>query len=445
MSKLNSLFNSNRFLLVVSFVLSVVTWFAVSIFYSPQVERTLSQVPVEISFGESDAGYQAYSDTELVAKVEVSGKKYVVEQLANESIVVSATVDSVSSSGMHTLNLQARKKNVGDDYTVVSVTPATINVMIDVHRDAMYDVGIDCVGATVPELKNENQSLLLEPTFVDEAAGKITVSGPESEVRRIAYVHAVASVNKELDETENFTAGIVAYDDENTVIFDANNNISSLNYVDFSYATTEISANVNLRKVVPLTYEVIGAPASKPTITLEEITGSEATTDNQVDTIGIKGAVDVISLIDEVRLDGTVDFTKIDPTDPNTSRFELKLPSVVGVTYDEYANLTDLYFVATVDTKGMISRSFDVAAEDVVVQNLSKELKIKVQSALKGVTVVGPQAAVEDLSVEDIKVTVDALSVTAAGASNLTPTVTVNKSSCFIFGTYQVVAEATAK
>ena len=64
--------------------------------YSDSIAPGISrrQIFDDIAFMESDAGYQAYSDTELVAKVEVSGKKYVVEQLANESIVVSATVDS---------------------------------------------------------------------------------------------------------------------------------------------------------------------------------------------------------------------------------------------------------------------------------------------------------------------------------------------------------------
>jgi YbbR domain-containing protein len=351
----------------------------------------------------------------------------------------------VSSSGIHTLNLQAKKKNTGEDYTIVNVSPSTINVMLDVHEEAVFDVEVDCVGATVAELKTENQSLLLEPTFVDEMSSKITVSGPESEIRRIAYIRAVAPVNKELSETENFTAGIVAYDDKNTVIHDANNGISTLRYVDFSYATAEISANVNLRKVVPLTYDVEGAPANRPSITLLEITGSEINADNEVKTIGIKGAKDVISLIDEIKLDGTVDFTQIDLSNPASSRFELKLPAVAGVTYDEYANLTDLYFVASVDSARLSSCSFDVAAEDVVVKNLPKGLKITVQSALKGVTVVGPADTIRWLTAEDIQVTVDALSVTSSGASNLTPVITVNNGRCWAVGTYQVVVEATAK
>ncbi len=444
MSKLSKLFNNNRFNMVLSFVLAIIAWFVVSIAYSPESSRTLSQVPIEINFSDETAGYKAYSKNELFAKVDVNGKKYVVEQLGNDSVVVSASVDTVTSSGLYTLNLQARKKNAGEDYTVVSITPSTITVMIDVERQSQYNVSIDCVGATVAERQDENQSLLLEPAFMDETHGVLTATGPESEVRRISYVNAVADVNKELSASQPYTAGIVVYDQTGTVIYDANNNISSLQYVEFSYETAEIMANVNLRKVVPLTYMVSGAPANAPAISLREITGSETNQDNAVDTIGIKGAVDVISAMDEIVLDGTVDFAKIDPANPMTARFELQLPSIAGVTYDEYANLSDLYFVAMVDTDGLTSRSFDIAAADISVKNLPSGFQAKVQSALKGIVVVGPRSSVNSLSVDDFTVTVDGSGITAAGASNLVPNIVVESSSrCWIAGEYQVVVEST--
>ncbi len=445
MSKLSKLFNNNRFLMAFSLFLAVVIWFVVSIVYSPQAGRTLSQIPIEIQFPEGSTGYKAYSKTELVANVDVDGKKYVVEQLNTDSVVVSATVENVEKSGVYTLSLKARKKNMGEDYTIVSVSPSTVNVMVDVERQLEFNVAVDCVGATVPEIKTENEALLLEPTFADETNKVITVNGPDSEVRRISYITATANVNKELTQSETYTAGIIAYDGEGAEVFNANTGTSAFQYTTFSYEKADVVANVNLRKIVPLRYNTVNAPASLPSITLREVTGSDTKENNEVKTITIKGAQSVVSQMNEITLDGVVDFSTIDPANPASARVKLTLPVVAGVVYDEYSNLPDLHFIADVDISGLASRSFDVAASSVQVKNLSGKLTGTVQSALKGVTVVGPSYTVNNLSSSDIAVTVDAGSVTTSGASNLPATISVKRSGrCWIFGTYQVVLEVTA-
>ena len=446
MSWLNRLFNNNRFLMVLSFLSAVIIWFTVSIVYSPQSTRSIAGVPIEISFSDEDAGYQAYSAAELFAKVEVKGKKYVVEQLSADSLTVSATVESVTSSGMYTLDLTAKKRTSSGDYTVGSVSPSTINVMIDVERAMQLPVEIICEGATVPDVKETNQNLLLEPTFVEEGMQTLTVTGPENQVSKIASCTAVAKVNEELAASKEFTAGIMLYDVDGKLLYDAVNKTSSLDFVTLSYETAPIVANVNLRKVVPLKFAVEGAPKSAPSVSLREITGSQISSDNQVSTIGIKGAVDVISKINEVVLDGTVDFTKIVPNDPLSYRFELQLPAIAGVTYDEYTNVSDLYFVALVEDEGISSRSFDIPASQIKVSGLPNGFTASAKSALKGVTVMGPAGAVNSVSVSDLQAQVDASAVTASGALNLNAKITVNgTSSCWISGGYQVVVETAQK
>lgn len=446
MSWLNRLFNNNRFLMVLSFLSAVIIWFTVSIVYSPQSTRSIAGVPIEISFSDEDAGYQAYSAAELFAKVEVKGKKYVVEQLSADSLTVSATVESVTSSGMYTLDLTAKKRTANGDYTVGSVSPSTINVMIDVERTLQLPVEIVCEGASVPDVKETNQNLLLEPTFLEEGMQTVTVTGPETQVSKIATCAAVAKVNEELAASKEFTAGILLYDADGNVLYDAVNKTSSLDFVTLSYETAPIVANVNLRKVVPLKFAVEGAPQSAPKVSLREITGSQIASDNQVSSIGIKGAVDVISKIENITLDGTVDFSKIDPSTPLSYRFELQLPTIAGVTYDEYTNVSDLYFVALVEDEGISSRAFDIPASQIKVNGLPAGFSASVKSALKGVTVVGPANEVRWLSASDLQAQVDASSVTASGALNLNAQITVTGSnSCWISGGYQVVVETAQK
>lgn len=446
MSWLNRLFNNNRFLMVLSFLSAVVIWFTVSIVYSPQTSRAIAGIPVEIQFSDETAGYHAYSAAELFAKVEVKGKKYVVEQLSAESITVSATVESVTSSGMYTLDLTAKKRTSNGDYTVGSVSPSTINVMIDVERVAQIPVTILCEGATVPEIQEAHQNLLLEPTFKEEGYQTVTVTGPETQVSKISHGVAVAKVNEELSESKEFTAGLLLYDDKETVLYDGVNKTSSLDFVTLSYETAPIVANVNLRKVVPLQFNSIGAPANAPSVSLREITGSQISSDNQVSTVGIKGAVDVISQIDRIVLDGAVDYSKITPGDAMSYRFELQLPTVAGVSYDEYANVSKPYFVALVNSEGISSRTLDIPASAIEVQNVPEGFKATVQSALKGVVVMGPSSSVRNLSGSDVQVKVSIEGVTTAVTSNYTAEIAVKgSSSCWVSGEYKVVVETAQK
>ncbi len=445
MSWLNRLFNNNRFLMVLSFLLAVVIWFVVSVVYSPETSRTIAGVPVEFNFSDELAGYRAFSASELFAKVEIKGKKYVVEQLSAEDIMVSASVDSITGSGMYTLDLTAKKRVSSGDYTVTTLTPS-VNVMVDAYRTMKLPVEIICEGATIPEIKETNQNLLLEPTFMQEDQQTVTISGPETQVSKIAYATAVATVNEELTQSKQFHAGLLLHDVQGNVLYDANNKISTLNFVTLSYETTQIMANVNLRKTVPLKFATAGAPTSAPSVSLREVTGSQTATDTQVNSVVIKGAMDVISKIDHIVLDGTVDFTQIDPAKPESFQFKLQLPSIAGVMYDEYTNLTDLYFVATVTNPHVTSRSFDIPANRITVQNLPSQYTATVQSALKGVVIVGPADSVRSLSVSGLQVVVDASSVSATGAANLNAKIVITGSrSCWVQGSYQVVVETTQK
>ena len=168
-------------------------------------------------------------------------------------------------------------------------------------------------------------------------------------MRRISYVTAVAEVNKELKGSETYPAGLVAYDASGLVLYDAQSGLSTLQYTTFSYEKTEIIAAVNLRKEVPLRFQTANAPKRVPDITLYEMIGVDAEQQKTTETVSITGEKSVIDKIEEIKLEGTVDFNLIDAQSPSTYQFKLTLPSVAGVTYDAYTNVSGMYFLAVVD------------------------------------------------------------------------------------------------
>ncbi len=451
MKKLNALsklFNNNRFLMVFSLVLSIIIWLVVSIVYSPQIGRTVSQIPVEINFAEQDAAYQIYSETDLFAKVEVVGKKYEVERLGTDSFVISATVERVNTGGMYTLDLEARKKDTNGDYTIHGVTPSTVNVMIDLEREATYDVDINCVGATIATLENENENLVLQPTFQDEKFSTVTVTGPDSEVRQIARVEALADVNRELSDTEEFESHLVAYDASGAVVYNTAGLESKLRYVNFSYTAADVKANVNLRKTVPLRFNTEYAPAQLPDITLHEKNGEEIAGE-VMETISIVGDRNRIAAMNEIVLDGMVDFSKIKYGDAQTYQFDLQLPSENGVSYDGYESLAELSarsYIAKVDLSGYTTKTVAVSGESVVLKNVKTGCTAKVNDDNKRITVVGPYDEVSSITDSSITLTANLASAAAGTTATVTPSIQLkNGGHCWIVGSYPLSIDVMKK
>ena len=441
------LLNNNRFLMVFSFALAVVLWFVVSVVYSPQTGRTVSQIPVEITFSEQDAGYQIYSETDLFAKVEVTGKKYEVERLGTESFVVSATVDKVNTGGMYTLDLVAKKKNSNGDYTILSVSPSTVNVMIDLERESTFDVSINCVGATIAALESDSENLVLDPAFTDEKFSTVTVSGPDSEVRQIARVEALADVNQELSQTQRFDSRLVAYDVAGAVVYDSQSNVSKLHYLTFSYDTAEVVANVHLRKTVPLKCTLEHAPAKAPNVVITE--KSDEKTETVVNTVSIVGDRNLIEGMKEIVMDGAVDFSKVQPGKTDTYRFPLQLPTISGVEYDGYESLAELSehtFTATLELQGYTSKTVTINGGAIKLVDVKNGCTAKVNEKSKRITVVGPYDQISALTADSVVLKVDLSSAAAGTTVTVAPSIQLkNCENCWIVGSYTISADVMRK
>lgn len=101
MNKFSKLLNNNKFLLVLSFVIALGVWLFISITYSPQVDRVISDVPVEVSLTSVDGAVpmSVFGNENTTVKVAVRGKKYMVERLSSDSLTVSANTDQVTKAG----------------------------------------------------------------------------------------------------------------------------------------------------------------------------------------------------------------------------------------------------------------------------------------------------------------------------------------------------------
>ena len=285
--------------------------------------------------------------------------------------------------------------------------------------------------------------MLLEPEFVDEANNVIDLVGPETEIKKIASVKAVANVNKVLTQSETYDAGIFMYDKDGNVLYNPNSKDNVLKYTKPKANTVAVSANVKMRKTVPLTVDVRNAPAILPDLIIYEVTGSDTSTERQVSQIGIKGPPDVISQIEKITLDDPIDFSTIIYDDAASFNFKLTLPKISGVTYYDYTKVSNVYFEVNIDRSSFTSKSFDIPADRITVNSVPEGKTISVKTALKGVKVIGPYSEVKNLTVSNIHISINASELIQTGSSSVTPTVSVSSSGCWISGKYEVIADVS--
>ncbi len=442
MRKITDFFTSNRVLLLISFLCTIVIWFSVSVVYSEVTDVVISDVGITIPLSENErtANLKAYGADDAKVKVTVSGKKYVVKQLDASSITVTADLSEVAVSGEYTLNLSASKAKAGD-YKIELVQPSTVRVTLDVEKAATFDVPIDCVGATVKNASKTNESYILEPEFVNTEHKTLTVTGPEKEVAQIVGAKAYTNVNGEISATTRYDASVMLFGENDAVLYDSGSiDIQSLKYVTLSYENAPISANVLLRKTLPLKYNAINLPKSVPSIELFEVIENKIDDDAKVTTIGVKGEPSVVEKLTEIMLDGTVDFSKIELSNISTSQFRLQLPNIAGVTFEEYAAIENIYFSAVVDTSKLTSKSFNIPAENIKISNSPQGKTATIKTGIKRVTVIGTSYDLNRVDASDIIVTVDCSTATAA--TTLTPSFSISGgNSCFVSGSYDVTVD----
>ena len=445
MSKFNKLLNNNKFLLVLSFIIALGVWLFISITYSPQVDRVIADVPVEVTLTSVDGAVpmSVFGNENTTVKVYVRGKKYMVEQLGSDSLTVSANTESVTKAGEYNLSLSAKKNSANSDYEIVSIEPSNISVYLDAKSETAFDLSIDCVGASVENLQTENTAMLLEPEFSDEKDKVIDLIGPETEIKKIASVKAVANVNKVLTQTEVYDADIIMYDKDGGVLYSPNSQDNVLKYTKPAASTVSVSANVRMRKTVPLKVDVKNGPLDLPEIVIYEVTGSDTSTERQVSQIGIKGSPDVISSLESITLDDSLDFSTINYDDATSFNFQLTLPKISGVTYYDYAKVSNVYFEVNINRDSFSSKSFDIPADRISVISAPEGKSISVKTALKGVKVIGPPSEVRNLSVNSINISINASELIQTGSSTVTPVFSVNSGGCWISGKYEVIADVS--
>lgn len=404
---LNALMMNNKFLLVLSVIISLVIWIYMSTGTTSDTTLTLSNIPIQIDLSDEarNSGLQIFSGAEQTASVTVTGSRATLGTMSESDVTVTAAANTINSSGSYSLPVSATKTNPSSNFQITSaVTPSNINVVVDYLRESSFQIQENVV-YKVSDGYYASTSL---------ATKSIVISGPQTEISKIDKVSATAEINGTLTDSSTTDAEIVLYD--------SSGNELSTDLLTMDFDKVKATVSVLPEKTVSV----------KPTFT-NKPSGLEITDDMisvEPSTILLAGNKDILEKTDSVNLEA-IDFSNLKNEKITFDALGIDIPT----DCKNISNSTTAK--VTLDLSGFTTKKF--AVDNFTVKGLSDKYKSEITQKNISVTVIGPSSQIDDLSADSITGVIDISSSNGTTGSVQMPLVFTFKDadSCWVYGNYK--------
>ncbi len=437
-TSLEGLFYNNKFLMVFSVIVAIAIWASVKINYSDNTTRYLSDIKINVNTSVSQSGeYEAFYDTsDLVAKVEVTGKAYNINQhaLSKDDIIVETSSAYVDSAGYKVLTLTARIADTSgvSGVEVTRIEPSTITVYYDKKTTGTFNVEA--------KLENDLESLISDELTLGQlvpSMSTVEVTGPATILNKLTKVYFNAQVNEDelpLKVTKEVPAEVSFQLDRASegkyLLCEGINDESNPATVTIPlYIQKEVKTAVKFLNQ-PAIY---GETAPKYKIWPEKVKVLYNTTEtDEIDTLYV----------------GTVDFSLLSN---KVNYFEFAVDEKMG------ANIVDKSvkkFSMSIDMSSMSKKTIDQTPGKVVLLNQDENYNYSInyeKSDLSEIIVFGPKQSLDKITHEDIQIEINVSSLSKSRISEQTfevSNISINSdkgADCWVYGKYKVVISVQPK
>lgn len=380
---LSELVHDNRFLAIFSFVIAFSIWTWIAIEKSPEEQRVISNVPVQINLENTipeQLGLQIFGESEFTVDVTVKGKKYIISSLDSDDIQVVANTNYVDSAGSKTLQLKVTPKDATEDFVISSTSSTYVEVYFDTYKEieVALESSIDTkLDSCVPDDCLAGDIVLSKNT--------VLLSGPATEINRITGVSAIATIDEVLEKTTTFDTKIEINTTDGT----------DLEYTQINTGDSGITLSVPVLKVVtlPTAVEFKNAPSYFINNPLEYSVSPS--------TVKVAIPVDAIETTKYFVVD-TIDFADI-ANSYNT--FYVNSDSV-----NSYKIMDDSVkrFKISVNASDLASKTISVPVSAIKVKNDREDYSVRLNTTRDvTVTVVGPMSEIETITADYLRIEID--------------------------------------
>ena len=377
---------SNLALAISSVLIAMLVWLIISLTQYPDSQRTIEHIHfsdnISGSVAESTGLKVISSDVEEVT-VELLGSKLQVGNLNNENLEAYIDADSVSSPGTRTLTIKIRSSS-NINYEIKSIKPATANVVFDKIDTREFDVIPQVPNVHVVDGKAVDQNdITCDPSVV-------RISGPSSQLDKIAKCYAVSNKELSLDSTFVVPADeLQLYTDENALI-----DQSALKFSNLSY---NITIPVRTQKEVELFVSIVDAPENFDTSVIKF--------DLSADTVVLASNNSKTEIPDKLDI-GKVSLADLKPGFSKTFQLSSRLE---GTEYENVSNLEAV--TVTFNESDFAQKTLILDKSRISTSNEpdASKYKYEIKSQRIEVMLMGPEDVLNEVTAEDIIADVDLL------------------------------------
>ena len=412
----SELVRDNRFIAVLSFVIAFVIWIWIAIEKSPEVQQVITDVPVQLNLENTipeQLGLQIFGESEFNVDVTVKGKKYIVASLEKDDIQVVANINRVDSAGLWTLQLKVAPTDGSDDFTISSSSQTFVEVYFDKYKE--LEVALEGIVDTklesyVPEDCLAGDIVLSKNT--------VLISGPASEINRVTGVSATATIENVLEKTTTFDTKIVINTTDGI----------PLEYTSINAGDSNITMAVPVLKVVtlPTAVEFKNAPSYFINTPLKYTVYPS--------TVKVAIPVDAIDTTEHFIVD-TIDFADI------SNSYNTFYVNSDSITSYKIMDENIKRFRISVNASDMSTKTMSIPSSAVKIKNDRDDFDVRLNSTKDiTVTLVGPQADIDAITADNIRIEVDTADKTIVNDTKVLQgkVIVLGDYNCWAIGKYDI-------
>lgn len=424
------LFDNKKVVLAASVLLALLSWVIVAGFINPGKTKTIPNVRIDYQRREEDyikKGLQIVSDQKdyTFTDVMVSGES-IISGFTNTDVLVYMDFSAVNGPGTHMIPLKAEKV-AGGNYFIEAFSVK--NSEHSLRRSPLTSVPVtfETVESKTFEVKVKAENVTASDDYFKDAAvlsvPEVTITGPASEVARVAQVVAVIDDSLQTHETQIYSSvPLTLYDASETPFETDLLQFSPSDHVDVTIPILEV-------KSIELGVGFIGTPQGFDT---EWFMQHVSLTQNEIEIIGNSTTLTNLS---EPYIVAEFDVMELSPgweSEPITIEFP------EGVRSND--NISQV--AARLDSSDMSQKTFDVSNLRIV--NTPPNATVEPLRDSLSVTLMGDESQLEELLPENIVVTIDAFNISAArsGQQSIPARIVIPSANrVFATGNYSVVCD----
>ena len=235
--KAEPFWKKREFVALVSLLLAVLVWLAVTMYIDTNTSKTLDNIKVDFTYDSRQytaLGLDIVNEPEAIVTVRLAGSGTTLGEISAKDIVVYPDYSAVKGAGAQQLNLIVRIVNSRYSSNVTAdIVSGGRTVMV------VFDTIISKTVPITPDVEGLNlaENYALNRTACSPM--EVTVTGPEGEVEKVNS--AVAHVQMDGAVTESVTRKAPI------VLLDAEGNEIELEYATMNAADTDVIMTVYLQ------------------------------------------------------------------------------------------------------------------------------------------------------------------------------------------------------